>query len=921
MKIHFLSNSLNMNSGFSQVTKYLALGLKKLGHDVSMSAMQNAYTSAWYYGIENMPIDTKYVDELTQFMININRTDPDVVIGVFQADLDVNHFTRIFNKNTKSKFIWYPPVEGKDIPDGMANDLRNVINNGGKVVGQCKYGQDEMMKVGIDASMIYHGYNPDIFYPIDIKNEKYEPYCYYGTSVGREESDPRLMCLQGCYICQLPGHEQEKCKFFKEETISILRMIDGKWTEKEIGISKLKDETSTSGKFVYGHVGINFGIRKRQERLIKAYAIMISDSKQLRDRTMLHMHCKPMSINGVNLIKEVAKLGISENVIFSYGSSRSNAWTEEAICRLYNTFDCNVSASSSEGFCILPDSPILTLNRGVQKIKDIKIGDKVLTHKGRFMRVSQVMKRQYNGDMIRIVSHKLRIPIILTPEHRVLGIKTQLCDSNYEQRKNYICYPGRECYYMKNGRQYKWCSHVKGEEPFIRYKTKWIEAVDLEKGDFVIYPKANEKEIDIEKIRIIDYVDDFLNVTGDSYDDSSQQMNMFGGFVEKKISMNANYSRKYAQIPAEVELTGDLMRLFGYFIAEGDIAGNRQIEFTFNINEYEYVQDVESLMKDIFGLETEHITDKTINGEYINVHILRYSNKVLSNLFQNIFCPKEYVVKKGKGSKANIVRIPSEFLNLPLEKLVELIKGIWRGDGGKGTEGTKGYNIGTTSETLAHQLVYLLTKFDILASLRIDDSRSKQNKKWSRSYKVDIGGSNVDIFDKIIGEKHQFRDVEYEISRHMKSRNLYYVPIEDIDIMKYNGDVWNLEVEEDNSYVCPIVVHNCLPVLEGFATGLPMIAPNCSSFVELIGDGEQGEKGARGLLAIIESWQMVQDGSIRALVNEGHLATMMKKIYVDKKCRERFEKNAIEFAKQYTWEKICSQWNELVSKHIYFCRK
>ncbi len=337
-----------MNSGFGNVAKYLAIGLKKLGHEVTMSGMQTGYCSDFSYGIEQLPIDTKYVDELTQFMININRVDPDVVIGVFQADADVNHFTRIFNKNTKSKFIWYPPVEGKDIPDGMANDLRNVISNGGKVVGQCKYGQEEMKKVGIDAIMIYHGYNDSIFRKMD----DFESYCYYGTSVGREESDPRLMCIQGCYICQLPGHAQEKCEFFKEETISILRIVDvngeKKWTEKEIEISKLKDETK--GKWVYGHVGVNFGIRKRQERLIKAYSILINESKQLRDRTILHLHCKPMSMNGVNLIKEVAKLGVSENVIFSYGSSRSNAWTEQAVAWLYNTFDCHVSASSSEGF-------------------------------------------------------------------------------------------------------------------------------------------------------------------------------------------------------------------------------------------------------------------------------------------------------------------------------------------------------------------------------------------------------------------------------------------------------------------------------------------------------------------------------------------------------------------------------------------
>ncbi len=225
----------------------------------------------------------------------------------------------------------------------------SVKKNGGKVVGQCKYGQEEMRKVGVNASCIYHGFDDAIFYPMDIKN-KYGPYCYYHTAVGREESDPRSMCWQGCYGCIRDAEEQSKCKFFKEETVNVLRMIDGKWAEKEIGISKLRDETSTSGKFVYGHVGINFGIRKRQERLIKAYAIMVSESKQLRDRTILHMHCKPMSINGINLIREVAKLGVSENVIFSYGGTRSNAWTEEGMAHLYNTFDCHVSASSSEGF-------------------------------------------------------------------------------------------------------------------------------------------------------------------------------------------------------------------------------------------------------------------------------------------------------------------------------------------------------------------------------------------------------------------------------------------------------------------------------------------------------------------------------------------------------------------------------------------
>ncbi len=910
MKIHFISNSLYINSGFGKVTRYIAIGLKKLGYDVSMTGLQTSGLVQYYYDIECLPIDSGgHVDETTQVILNIQKMAPDVVIYVGQLDADLNHLAKLFQKT-----ICYSPVEGKDIPAQMANDMVTIEKNGGLIVAQCNYGLSEMKKVGVSAEMIYHGYDPNIFKPIDLKNSLKNDnlkYCYYRTSVGQINTDPLKLHEMGCYDCRHTIYT--KCSHYMEEIVSVLGWDSENriWSQTDIGISELKDDISFKGKFIFLFVGQNFGLRKRIERLLKAYAILISESKQLRDRTHLHLHSLPISIRGINLIKVVDDLGIKNNISFSYGTFRSSGWSEEGLNILYNLADVNVSASSSEGFCVLPDSPILTLDRGVQKIKDIKVGDKVLTHKGRFMRVSQVMNREYNGDMIRIVSHKLRIPIVLTPEHRVLGIKTQLCHSNLEARKNYICYPGRECYYMKDGRQYKYCKYVKGNEPFTGYKTEWIEAVNLEKGDFVVYPKANEKEIDIEKIRILDYIDDMLNITGDSYDDSSCQTDIFGGFVEKKISMNASYSRKYAQIPAEIELTGDLMRLFGYFIAEGDIPGGRQIEFSFNINEDEYVYDVENLMKIIFGLDTEHIIDKTINGVPANVHILRYSNRVLSNLFQNLFCPKEYVVKKGKGSKANIVRIPSEFLNLPLNKLGELVKGIWRGDGSKGTKGTHGYIIKTTSETLAHQLTYILTKFDMLSSLRTSDSNTKINENSSRQYVVDILGNNVDIFDKIVGEKHQFRDVKYEYSRYIKGRNLYYVPIEKIDIIKYNGDVWNLEVEKDNSYVCPIVVHNCLPVLEGFATGLPMIAPNCSSFVELITDS-QFESKNRGLLALIESWQMVQDGGIRALVDQEHLAVMMKKMYVEKDNRERFSKNGIEWSKQFSWENVVKEWDKLL---------
>jgi len=346
MKIHFLSSSLRTNSGFSIVTKNLALELRKLGHDITMSGLQTANFAEFSYGIETLPTITHYVDDLTQFMINVQTIKPDVVIYIHQMDSgQFNAFTKVFLKT----FV-YCPVETRGIPDQMRGDLLSVIMNGGKVVAQTQYGQGEIQLAlgGIDIPFIYHGFNDKIFKPLNLGDVDQIRYCYYGTDSGKAESDPVKLHKQGCYGCILSGNDTTKCMYYRDEHVSILKFIDGKWTGKDIPITELPN--ITKGKFVFGFLGYNLGIRKRMERLLKAYSLFIKDSRQLKDRTVLHMHTIPIAIDGLNLIRIVQDLGIQDNVIFSYGSFRSAAWTNEGINILYNTFDTNISASSGEGF-------------------------------------------------------------------------------------------------------------------------------------------------------------------------------------------------------------------------------------------------------------------------------------------------------------------------------------------------------------------------------------------------------------------------------------------------------------------------------------------------------------------------------------------------------------------------------------------
>jgi glycosyltransferase involved in cell wall biosynthesis len=318
MKIHLLSDSKKMNSGYSIVTKNIAIGLKKLGHNVSTTGLQTAYNVEYFDDnngggekerIEVLPIQSDKADDVGQFMNNLQNVSPDICIFIGDMDMDLNPLAKVFPGT------WvYTPVNGKDMPFGIVSDLNGVVKKGGKVIAMCKYGLAEMKMAGVNTDgYIYHGYNDKVFRKIDVKD---------------------ITDVKSAEIVSILKWDSE----------------NKRWVQNNAGIDKIGDILGYGKRFIYLHVGQNVGIRKRQERLLRAYAIMIKDSKQLRDRTHLHMHCLPISGRGLNLIEVAMKLGIQDNISFSYGSYLSAGWSEEAVNVLYNLADVHVSASSSEGF-------------------------------------------------------------------------------------------------------------------------------------------------------------------------------------------------------------------------------------------------------------------------------------------------------------------------------------------------------------------------------------------------------------------------------------------------------------------------------------------------------------------------------------------------------------------------------------------
>jgi ATP-dependent Zn protease/intein/homing endonuclease len=139
------------------------------------------------------------------------------------------------------------------------------------------------------------------------------------------------------------------------------------------------------------------------------------------------------------------------------------------------------------------------------------------------------------------------------------------------------------------------------------------------------------------------------------------------GRWQRGISVPRAISRNYYQhnrvLPEKIKATPELMRLFGYYVAEG--YARKEIDFRLNRNEKEKIDDIKNLMEKIFRLEPQRFKFDTPGA--INIV---YQCAPLARFF-SYHCGKE------AGNK----HIPSFLFEAPFEYFKEFLKGYFGGDG------------------------------------------------------------------------------------------------------------------------------------------------------------------------------------------------------------------------------------------------
>ncbi len=356
------------------------------------------------------------------------------------------------------------------------------------------------------------------------------------------------------------------------------------------------------------------------------------------------------------------------------------------------------------GFPCFPKDTLILTNKGYIPIQDIKIGDFVYTHKGRFSKVTNVMNRLTN-EIVTLSGRGLS-KIETTPDHPF-----------------YFTEP---IYSYKN------------KKKITSFKNKdWISAKDMEGKYWVSFSHFIEEKIpDIELLNVNERIpceinSDFFWFVG---------LWLGDGWLRKEKRYKAN--RK-----SEVE----------------------QIFVCANYSQKEYVVNRLKSMGFHVAISDERTTSKII-----------ISSKPLYRWLENNF-------SKGASNKT----LPFWVYGMKKEYRQSLLEGYLYADG---YSMPKGYKVTTVSKKLAHGIKLLSQSLGYSSSV----------------FKYEVPATTV-IEGRTVSQLPQYQVAIYNnpITSWFED-SFVYGKVRKINYEKREERVYNISVEEDESYVADgIIVHNC----------------------------------------------------------------------------------------------------------------
>ncbi|HEY5538890.1 MAG TPA: helix-hairpin-helix domain-containing protein, partial [Thermoplasmata archaeon] len=245
-------------------------------------------------------------------------------------------------------------------------------------------------------------------------------------------------------------------------------------------------------------------------------------------------------------------------------------------------------------------------------------------------------------------------------------------------------------------------------------------------------------------------------------------------------------------VPKRVRLDARVARLFGLYVAEGFTGRNGIVGFAIATYEDDLTEFITKTLERVFHV-IPFVEDHTRHRRRV-----AGCSRALARFFDTSF---------GRGAPNK--HFPEEWVQGPLEVVRSLVRGAWEGDGSIDPgEGSKA-RFTTVSPRLAEQMLRMLKRLGYMPSVRrtLPHGMGKHLQ-----YHLGLGGTqgNKFLVDVMGVDECWIQHGNRTYNTKTLVDGSFRSPIRKIRKVPYDGDVYNLHVEGDESYVCSFAfaVHN-----------------------------------------------------------------------------------------------------------------
>ena len=401
--------------------------------------------------------------------------------------------------------------------------------------------------------------------------------------------------------------------------------------------------------------------------------------------------------------------------------------------------------------CFEPGTFISTKS-GVKPIEDIKIGEYVITEKNRLKKVLFVNKRK--SDSIYDVKSVLGTKSFSATENHPVFVVSKKDSTHFT-----------EPYYKNVG--------------------------DLNINDYLLIIKNNKNLFNKNDMSSL-CLKELLGSEFDKYIEGNYYTTVKG----------FNKTNGYVRVPIELKIDDDFCYMIGRYIAEGNTDSySGKISFAGNIKEIDIQKRIVKYFEQ-FGCQPQLVIDG-------NAAKVIFSSVVWKGILNNLV---------GDGSEnKHLPVVKNSYYCWSKNQIKNILIGYIIGDGHIPTVVNRsGVISATTSKVLSYQISDILRQFGLVCmpTIRTKFSNHKNKKanvkNWLPLYVIHLSPSDNEQFSLIFDIETKSKNTSCSRRKFIDIGDFYAIKIKSVTKRNYNNDVFNLQVEDDETYIANgYVVHNC----------------------------------------------------------------------------------------------------------------